>query len=145
MRCALLIPALMIPALFAATPAAAQPVVSPQIERAIADPALPGQLGDVAAAVTRAVMALPVGEIEAAVEGRTASPGDRRRTVGDKLGGNGMDRAIGRQVAQQTGRMQQSAQAMARALPAIERALADAVAPIDRATANLPDPTYPYR
>lgn len=140
MRCALLIPVL-----FVATPAAAEPAISPNIERAIANPALPNQLGDVAAAVTRAVMAMPVGEIEAAVEGRTANPGDRRRTVGDKLGGNGMDRAIGRQVAQQTGKLQHSAKAMARALPAIERALADALAQIDRATANLPDPTYPYR
>lgn len=140
MRCALLIPVLLM-----ATPAAAEPVLPPQVDRAIGDPALPDRLGDVAAALTRAVMAMPVGEIEAAMDGRPATPGDRSRTVGEKLGGDGMDRVTGRTVARSTANMQHSAQAIARSLPAIERALSEAVAQIDRATANLPDPGYPRR
>ena len=121
--------------------------VGGKMGRALADPALPDQLGRAAAAMSRALMSINVGEVQAAIEDRPVSEADRRRTVGDMIGraDPDVDRGLQHEVASSTARMQHSAQAVARALPAIERALTAAAAQIDRATANLPDPDYPRR
>ena len=98
-------------------------------------------------AVTRAFLNLPVGEIQAAIEGRPANDADRRRTVRDLAGRNDpyLDRRIEQQAANSGAAIQAGARAMAAALPSILGAIQGAADEIDRATANLPDPNYPRR
>lgn len=118
-----------------------------QLPRQLTDPAMADQLGRTAGALTRALMNLPVGEIQAAIEGRPATRADRRRTVGD-IAGRGdpyLDQRIERQAMRSGAAIQAGARAMAAALPAIMQSIDRAADQIDRATANLPDPTYPRR
>ena len=136
---------IFVPILIAATPAAAAPPPAPQIPPEFSDPRMADQLGRVAGVLTKSLMDLPVGEIEAAIEGRPATRADRRRTVGDSLG----DPQIAQRIAQETtnsGRtMQAATKALAASLPAIMKALDGARGEIERAVGNLPDPTYPRR
>ena len=43
------------------------------------------KLGRVAGVLTRSLMDLPVGEVEAAIQGRPATPADRARRVRDEV------------------------------------------------------------
>ena len=137
-----------IPLSLAASPAlAAQPHRAPPLPRALTDPAMPDRLGRTAGALTRALLDLPVGEIEAAIEGRPVTAADRRRTVRDVAGRNDpdVDRRIEQQAARSGVALQAGARAMANALPGILDSIDRAADQIDRATANLPDPSYPRR
>ena len=137
-----------VPLALAASPAlAAQPHRAPQLPRALTDPAMPDQMGRVAGTLTRALLDLPVGEIQAAIEGRPVTEADRRRTVRD-LAGRGdvdVDRRIEQQAARSGAAFQAGARAMIIALPSILQSIDRATDQIDRATANLPDPSYPRR
>ena len=138
----------LIPLVAAASPALAQVApVPPQLPPQMMDPALPAQLGRMAGALTHAFMNLPVGELEAAIQGRPATAADHRKTVGSETGRDNPYAAqdIQRDVASSAGAVQSSAQAMQRAMPAIQQALGQAVAAIERETANLPNPNYPRR
>lgn len=140
MRAALI----FLPILMAAAPAAAQRAV-PQIPPELTDPRVADQLGRVAGVLTRSLMNLPIGEIEAAIEGRPVTPADRARTVRDSVGDPYMEQRIAADAAQ-SGRMMQSAsKALVASLPAIMGALDQARDEIERAVSNMPDPTYPRR
>ena len=138
-----------VPLTLIASPALAAPTRSqmPPLPRQLTDPALADQMGRVAGALTRALMNLPVGEIQAAIEGRPATSADQRRTVGDIAGRNDpyLDQRIERQATQSGVAIQAGARAMAAALPSIMQSIDRAADEIDRATANLPDPNYPRR
>ena len=79
---------ILLPAMLAAAPALAQPLPGPApvLPQVLADPGMADQLGRVAGAVTRSLMNLPVGELEAAIEGRPATRADRERTIRDSIG-----------------------------------------------------------
>jgi hypothetical protein len=130
-----------------ATPAMAQRNNVPDVPRELADPATADKLGRMAGALSRALLDLNVGEIEAAVQGRPVTPADRRRTVRDVAAGG--DPAIERRIEEQAARsgvaIQSGMKAMAAALPAIMQSVERAADEIDRATANLPTPGYPRR
>lgn len=126
-----------LPALLLAAPAAAQP--ANDITRELTDPRTADKLGKMAGALSRALLDLNVGEIQAAVEGRPVTQADRRRTVRDLAGG---DRNLDRRIEQQAAT---GVRAMAAALPAVINSVERAAAEIDRATANLPTPGYPRR
>ena len=133
-------------ALFA-TPALAQRRQAPQLPRELTDPAAADKVGRVAGALSRVLLDLNIGEIEAAVQGRAPSQADRRRTVRD-IAANGdpeIERRIERQAANSGAAIQAGAKAMADALPAILQSIDRAAAEIDRATANMPTPGYPRR
>jgi len=135
-----------IPLLFAALPAAAQP--APQREEIrilpeLTDPKLVDRLMEMNKALTKALLDLPVGEIEAAVEGRAATDADRRRTVGDSA--RLSEREIEQKIADARPRVQAAMQAFARSLPALTRALSQAADAVERAAANVPQPDYPRR
>ena len=137
-----------VPLTLIASPAlAAQPNRAPQVPRALTDPAMPDQVGRVAGTLTRALLDLPVGEIEAAIEGRPVTASDRRRTVRDLAGRSdpNFDRRIEQQAARSGIALQAGARAMIIALPSILQSIDRATDQIDRATANLPDPSYPRR
>ena len=126
-----------LPALLLAAPAAAQP--ANDLTRELTDPRTADRLGKMVGALSRALLDLNVGEIEAAVEGRPVTDADRRRTVREMAGG---DRNLDRRIEQQAaGGMR----AMAAAVPAIINSVDRAAAEIDRAVANLPTPGYPRR
>ena len=140
--------AILILAAAAAPASAAPPPPAPiAIPRALTDPAMADRLGRTMGAMAHAVMNIPVGEMQAAIEGRPATRADRNRRVGDVAGPDG--RAMADHVAGSgaaTGRaMQAAGRAMIGALPAILQAVRGAESEIERATSNLPDPTYPRR
>jgi len=72
-----------LPLMLAPVPAIAAPREAPQLPREFTDPAMADKLGKVAGALTRALMDLPVGEVEAAVQGREATAADRSKKVRD--------------------------------------------------------------
>ena len=140
--------AILILAAAAAPASPAPPPPAPiAIPRALTDPAMADRLGRTMGAMAHAVMNIPVGEMQAAIEGRPVTRADRNRRVGDVAGPDGRamaDHVAGSSAA--TGRaMQAAGRAMIGALPAILEAVRGAEAEIERATANLPDPTYPRR
>ena len=55
------------------------------------------------------------------------------------------DRHLQQQVASMGPQLQRSVAAVNRALPAMKHALDDVQQSLDRALANMPDPTYPKR
>ena len=138
-------------ALAAAAPAAAQtappPGALPELPPELTDPATADRLADVMQALGQAFLALPVGPIEAAVEGRAATPADQRRTIRDlaRRDDPNFDRKIAERMAQTRPMVQQSIKAIQQALPAVMQSFKQAGEAIERAAANMPDPTYPKR
>lgn len=127
----------------AAAAAPAPPPVQIQIPPELTDPAVADRVAASAEAMSKALLDLPVGEIQAAAEGRPVTEADRRRTVG------GLDPNFGRDlqqgIAQSAPMIQQSMRAFAQALPAITKSLSDAANEVERAAANMPRPDYPRR
>ena len=136
-----------LPLALAATPAMAQRTAPPELPRALTDPAMADKVGRMASALSRALLDLNVGEVQAAIEGRPVTEADRRRSVRDVATGGdpAIERRIEQQAAQSGAAIQAGAKAMAAALPAIMQSVERAAAEIDRATANLPTPGYPRR
>ena len=121
-----------------------------EIPAELTDPAMGETLGKMFGALTRTVMDMPVGEMQAAVEGRQPTAADKTRTVRDVAGRDpNFERQVEAQAAQAVPRMQAGLKAMASSLPAMMKALEQAAeqmeGSIDRATANLPQPGYPKR
>ncbi len=137
---------LAISTLLIAAPAVAQPV-APQLPPVLTDPASAQRLTGVLDAITDAVLSIRVGEVRAAVEGRDATPQERAMTVRDmaRRDDPDFDRHLQGRLAAVGPTIQQSAQAVNRAMPVVMRSLDDAQRSIERAVANLPDPTYPRR
>ena len=142
---------ILLPLLFAATPALAErPATSPatiKVPRELTDPATANRLAKTMQGLTDALLGLKVGEIQAAAEGREATPAERRLTVRDveRRKDPNFERNLRRQVADAGPRIEQGMKALSDAMPAIMKALDDASRAIDRAAANMPDPTYPKR
>ena len=134
-----------VPLLLAAAPVAAAPRDVPQLPPELSDPRMADQLGRVAGVLTRSLMNLPVGEVEAAIEGRPVTPADRARTVRDSVGDPYLDQRIAAEAAQTGRTMQAAGKALATSLPAIMAAIDQARDEIERAAANMPNPSYPRR
>ena len=145
--------AVLLPLALAAAPAsAAEPTKDGdfQIPAELTDPAMAQTLAQMLGTLTRAMMDMPVGELQAAVEGREPSAADKARTVRDLAGRDpDFDRKVEQQIAQAMPRMQAGMKAMAASLPgmmkALEKAAEQMEGSLDRATANLPQPGYPKR
>jgi len=138
-----------------AAPAAAQAPARPadprvetvEVVRVLGDPAMAQKMTDVLQALSRALLDLPVGEVEAAIEGRPATPADKVRTV--RTVGREEDpdfeRNLQRDLASAGPIMQSSMKALATALPAMMKGMEEATRAMERAMANLPSPAYPKR
>ena len=138
----------LLPVALLASPVAAQAPAEPiQIPPELTDPATMARVGDLVGALSKAFMNMPIGDIQAAAEGRPATPADHNRTLRDVAGRGdpNFEANLQRQIAQSQVTMQASIRAMAAAMPAITRAVNEAAQEIERATANLPSPTYPRR
>jgi hypothetical protein len=126
-------------------PGEAAPADVAAAQKALRDPATADTMTRIGGALTRAIMNMPIGEIEAAVEGRAPTGADRQRTVGDSVGGPGEADRIERQVAASGAQVQAMGSALANALPGMLAAAGKMKDELEKATANLPDPTYPRR
>ena len=131
--------------LLSASPAFAQD--APQLPPVLSDPATIQRVTTEVQALSRALMNVRVGEVQAALQGREASPRERNMTVGDlaRQKDPDFDRHLQQQVASMGPQLQRSVAAVNRALPAMKHALDDVQQSLDRAVANMPDPTYPKR
>ena len=139
-------------ALLAAPAAAAEPQRDGDFEipAELTDPAMADTLGRMLGSLTKVMMDMPVGEVQAAIEGREPSAADKNRTLRDMAGRDpDFERKVERQIADAVPRMQAGMKAMAASLPAMAKALEQAAeqmeGSIDRATANMPQPGYPKR
>ena len=138
---------IVLPILLCSSPAFAQPAPPPQLPPELTDPATVHQLIGSLDQLSRALMNVRIGEAKAALEGRDATPRERNMTVGDYARRNDpkFDRNLHRQIASVEPQVQRGVQSVNRALPSLMQALDDAERAIDRAVANMPDPTYPRR
>lgn len=130
-------------------PPPANAPILPPLPQVLTDPAMADQVGTIAGVLTRSLMNLPVGEVEAAIEGRVPTRADRQRTVRDSIGDPDLDRRIAAEAAQ-SGRTiqvvgQAAGRALAASLPSILQAVEGARGEIERAIGNLPSPAYPRR
>ncbi len=134
------------PLVLIASPALAQPI-PPQLPPELTDPATVRQLSTAAQAVSDAMLDINVGEVRAAVEGREPTLAERHQTVRDlaRRKDPDFDRHMHQQIAAVGPKIQQSIATMNRALPAVMQAIEHAQSALDRAMANMPDPTYPRR
>jgi hypothetical protein len=133
-----------LPLILCATPAVAQPVdESVQLPRELSDPQLADRLTDAMVAMSRAFLGLPVGEVEAAIEGRQPTRADRRRTVRSETGMS--DQELQATVEASRPAIKAGQRALMAAIPAMMKGLKDAQRELEGAAANMPQPGYPKR
>src|SRR4030095_4497791 len=89
-----------LPLLLTSVPAIAAPAAAPQIPPELSDPAMADKLTRMMGPLTKALMNLPVGELEAAAAGREPTQADKAKTVRDAVGGPEAQRQLEAQVAQ---------------------------------------------
>jgi hypothetical protein len=136
----------LIPLLALAAPAvAAQP--QPQLPPQLTDPATVQRLTNVMQTLSNAFLNVKVGGVEAAIEGREAGPREKNLTVRDmaRRDDPNFDRNLQQHIAQVGPTMQRSMNALNQALPEVMQSLHEARKSLERAAANMPDPTYPKR
>jgi len=134
----------MLPLLLSATPAFAQAAPpAAQVPRELTDPATADRLANAMQSLSDAFLKLPVGEFQAAMEGRQPTAAERRKTVGSesKLS----ERELRRQIEDAKPMFQQGMKQLAAALPAMMQGMDELQRSVERAAANMPDPTYPKR
>ncbi len=147
---------IFIPLLLCTAPALAQtpPPAAPQVQqtpqdmqRVLNDPAMADRLANVMQALSKAFLDLPVGQVQAAVEGRQPTAAERKLTVRDmgRRDDPNFDRNFRQQIANSKPMIEQSMKALSQALPAMMKGMDEAGQALERAAANMPDPTYPRR
>lgn len=132
----------LLPMLLSAAPALAEPP-APNPPPELSDPKTAERLANTMQALSKAFLDLPVGNVQAAIQGRQPNAADRRRTVGteSRLG----ERELRAQIEATRPKLQQSLKALSDALPSMLQGLEQARQSLERATANMPDPAYPKR
>ena len=135
---------LLVPAALFAAPAIAQPAPSiPEIPKELFDPAMTDRLTDVLQVLSRSMLDMPVGEVQAALEGRQPDAADKRKTVRSETGMN--ERELNQQIELARPQMRAAMKAMSAAVPAMMKGLSEAGRELEKATANMPQPGYPRR
>lgn len=131
---------LILPTLLCATPAFAQ-APDRQVPRELTDPATVDKLTKAIKGLSDAFLDLPVGELQAAMEGRQATSADKRKTVRSES--RMSERELRQQIEQARPMIQQGMRQLAAALPAMMKSMEEVERAVERAATNLPDPTYP--
>ena len=135
---------LIAPLALVAAPAAAQtPMPDVKIPRELTDPAMADKLSNVMQALSKAFLDMPVGEVEAALEGRAPTAADRRKTVRSET--RMSERELEQRIDAARPQMRAAMKAMTTALPAMMKGLQEAGRELQKATANMPQPGYPRR
>src|SRR3954451_1740688 len=121
---------ILLPLLLGATPALAQPApqAAPRIPPQLLDPRMADRLGDTMQLLSKALLDLPIGNVQAAIEGREPTAIEKRLTVRDlgRRGDPNFDRNFGQQITQARPVIERGMKAMSSALPAIEKAVGEA-------------------
>ena len=143
MRAAFLAVSLVVLASPAMAQTAAPPPEAVQLLPELTDMRWADRLSDTMVAMSKAFLNLPVGEVEAAVEGRQPTASDKRRTLRNETGRS--ERDVRDQIDAARPAMQAGMKAFAAAIPAMMKGLSEAQREMERATANLPRPDYPKR
>lgn len=139
---------ILVPLLLGATPAIAQD--SPKaisLPRELTDPESAMKLAAKLQAVSNAVLNIRVGDLGAALDGREARPSERNTTVGDLIRRKDpdFDRHVQEKVASVGPKVIRGMQTLQQTLPRVMHDVDDVQRSLQRAVANLPDPTYPAR
>jgi hypothetical protein len=137
---------LFVPALMAASTAVAAPpndAEAGEVTRILNDSRMAEQMTARTKALSKAMLDLPVGEVEAAVQGRPVTAADKRRTVGTATGLT--QQQLDAQIAAAEPAIRSGMKAMGAAIPAMMQAVTRMAEQMERAIANMPDPTYPKR
>ena len=132
---------LALPLALSPVPAAAA-TADRQIPPELSDPAIADKLTKALVPLSRALMNMPIGELEAAIAGREPTAADRTRRLSDEVGPEGQ-KDIESSIAAAGPQMRAMQKALVASLPAIMGSLEGVQKELERATANLPDPTYP--
>ena len=138
-----------LPLTLLASPALAQrapPPAAPdtiQLPPELMDPKWADRLTDGMIAMSKVFLELPVGEVEAAIEGRQPTAADKRRTVRSET--KMSERELRQQIDASRSAMHAGMKALTAALPAIMKGMSEAQREMERATANMPRPDYPKR
>ena len=132
-----------LPLLILASPAMAEKPEAVQLPPELTDMKWADRLSDAMAAMSKVFLDMPIGEVEAAVEGRQATIADKQRTVRSET--RLSEGQIRQQVEAARPAMQAGMKALAAALPAMMEGLSKAQDELDRAAANVPRPDYPKR
>lgn len=114
-----------------------------QLPPELTDPQTADRLSDAMQALSKIVLDLKVGEVQAALEGRRATPAEKKMTIRDL--GHVDDKQLQRKIAEARPQIEQSMKALQKSLPELMSSLEQAQHSLDRAVANIPDPTYPKR
>jgi hypothetical protein len=136
----------LLPLSFCATPALAQPAPNP-IPPVLTDPATVHRVTDAMQSLSQALLDIRVGGIQAALQGRAPTPGERELTVGDlaRRDDPDFDRRLHQNIEAARPRIEQSVRAFNQAVPEVTEDLQRARESLERAMSNLPDPNYPRR
>jgi hypothetical protein len=128
-------------------PAARAGSQSIQLPPQLADPAIADRLADSMQSMSKTLMDLKIGRLQAVMEGREATPADRKLTIRDlaRRDDPAFEKRLQQQIAQARPKIEQSIRVMNEALPEITEDLQRAQRSIERAIANMPDPNYPRR
>ena len=133
---------LMLPLLLCAAPAFAQAAPADrQVPRELTDPATVDKFTNAMQSLSEAFLNLPVGELQAAMEGRPATAADKRKTVRSES--RMSERELRQHIEQAKPMMQQGMKQLAAALPVMMKSMEEVERAVERAATNLPDPTYP--
>jgi hypothetical protein len=135
-----------LPLLFVAAPAWAQ-AAPPRLPPELQDPRVADRIADAVQGVSQAMLNIKVGAVEAAIEGREPTAAEKKMTVRDlgRRDDPNFDRNFHERMAQVRPTIERGMKTLNTALPAMMKALDEASEAIDRAAANMPDPTYPKR
>jgi len=134
---------LALPLALAPLPATAAPA-DQQIPPELSDPAIADKLTRALVPLSRALMNMPIGELEAAMAGREPTAADRSKRLGDEVGPEGQ-KELEASIAAAGPQMRAMQKALVASLPALMSSLEGVQKELERATANLPAPTYPKR
>src|SRR4051812_1257684 len=137
---------ILLPLLFTAAPAMAQ-TAPPSVPPELQDPRVADRIADAVQGVSQAMLSMKVGAVQAAIEGREPTAAEKKMTVRDlgRRDDPDFDRNFHERVAQVRPTIERGMKTLNTALPAMMKALGEASEAIDRAAANMPDPTYPKR
>lgn len=137
-------PLILLSLLIPAAPAMAQP---PSLPPELTDPSVAQRLTRSMQVMSKALLDMRVGELEAAAEGREASAAEKKLTVRD-LGRRkdpNFDRDFQQKIATAGPMVDRSVKALNQALPSLLQSLEQTRDALERAAANMPDPAYPKR
>ncbi|HEX3423198.1 MAG TPA: hypothetical protein VHS33_07330 [Sphingomicrobium sp.] len=118
-----------------------------QLPPELADPSSADRLADAMQSMSKALLDLKVGRLQAAIEGREARPGERNLTVRDlaRRDDPAFEKRLQQQIAEARPKMERTLKTLNETLPEVTEDLQRAQRSIERAIANMPDPNYPRR